>query len=122
MQLRRGEDVLNFILNEKLKQLSGVDISHVRSDSPEDAEWELSRGGKWERWCPNWMDLTDLPYRFIQWMIRLKMEAYGDQTTRSNPFHWSRVVLNLPGENGYQPHLPWVTKLRWDGHPASEVF
>ena len=55
-------------------------------------------------------------------MIRLKMEAYGDPSDRANPFHWARVVLNLPGEDGYRPHLPWVMKLRWDGHPATEVF
>ena len=117
-----GEMFLNFLLHEELKQLSGVDVSHVRSTDPGDAVWEESRGGKWERWCRNWMGLTDSPYRSIQWMIRLKMEAYGDPSDRANPFHWARVVLNLPGEDGYRPHLPWVMKLRWDGHLATEVF
>jgi hypothetical protein len=117
-----GEMFLNFLLSEELKQLSGVDVSHVRSTDPRDTAWEESRAGRWERWCRNWMGLTDSPYRSIQWMIRLKMEAYGIPSDRGNPFHWARVVLNLPGEDGYQPHLPWVMKLRWDGHLATEVF
>ena len=52
---------------------------------------------------------------------RLKMEAYGNRADRANPFHWARVVLNLLGKDGYQPHLPWMMKLRWDGHLATEV-
>ena len=47
------------------------------------------------------------------------MEAYGDHADRANPFYWECVILNLPGEGGYQPHLPWVMKLQWDGHLAT---
>ena len=64
------------------------------------------------------MGLTDPSYRSIQWTIRLKMEAYSDRADRVNPFNWAHVVLNLPGEDGYQPHLPCVMKLHWDGHLA----
>ena len=64
-----SEMFLNFLLHEELQQLSGVDISHVRSPNPKHTEWERSRKGKWERWTRNWMGLTDSPYRSIQWMI-----------------------------------------------------
>ena len=117
-----GEMFLNFLLHEELKRLSGVDVQHGRSADPADADWERQRGNRWERWCRNWMGLTDSPYRSIQWLLRLKMEAYGDHTCRANPFHWDRVVLNLPGTRDYRPDLPWVMKLRWDGHLATEVF
>ena len=40
----------------------------------------------------------------------------------ANPFHWDRVELNLPGTETYRPHLPWVMKIRWDGHLAAELF
>jgi hypothetical protein len=117
-----GEMFLNFLLHEELKQLSGVDIEHGRSADPADAAWERERGARWERWCRNWMGLADSPYRSIQWLIRLKFETYGDRRCRANPFHWDRVVLNLPGAWGYRPDLPWVMKLRWDGHLATEVY
>ena len=117
-----GEMFLNFLLHEELKRLSGVDVQHGRSTDPADAEWERERGDRWERWCRNWMGLTDSPYRSIQWLLRLKMEACGDHTCHANPFHWDRVVLNLPGTRDYRPDLPWVMKLRWDGHLATEVF
>ena len=42
-----GEIFFNFLLHEELQQLSGVDISHVRSPDPEHAKWERSRKGKW---------------------------------------------------------------------------
>ena len=117
-----GEMFLNFMLHEFLRQYSGVDIKNVRSLDSEDAAWEAEHQDEWERWVRNWMGLTDSPYRSLQWMIRLKMEAYGDRRQRSNPFHWEKVVLNLPGSRGYRSDMPWVMKLRWDGHLASEVY
>ena len=30
--------------------------------------------------------------------------------------------MNLPGKKGYGSDLPWVMKIRWDGHLACEVF
>ncbi len=117
-----GEQFLNYKLHESLRELSGVDIREVRSRGPLDAQWEASRGDNWERWERNWMGLRDSPYRSLQWQARLKLEVYGDQRLRSNPFHWERVVLNLPGLTGYRADLPWVMKLRWDGDLAAEVF
>ena len=68
------------------------------------------------------MGLTDSPYRSIQLMVRLKMEAYGEKLDLANPFYWTVVRLNLPGQKGYRSDLPWVMKIRWDGHLACEVF
>ena len=68
------------------------------------------------------MGLRDSPYRSIQWQIRLKLEVYGDRRVCSNPFHWDRVEFSLPGSKGYSSDLPWVTKIRWDGHLATEVY
>ena len=116
-----GELFLNFLLREELKRLSGVDVQYGRSTDPEPAAWERERGDRWERWCRNWMGLADSPYQSIEWMICLKYETYGDHTCQANPFHWDRAVLNLPRVKGYRPDLPWVMKLRWDGHLATEV-
>jgi len=83
-----GEMFLNFLLHSNLKRLSGVDITHVRSEAEDDREWEESRTGTWECWTRNWMGLGDSPYRCIQWMVRLKMVAYGEPRDKTNPFHW----------------------------------
>ena len=56
------------------------------------------------------MGLRELPYRSIQLLIHLKIEAYGDRWERSSLFHWEGVIYNLPGTKGYQPRLPWVMK------------
>ena len=31
--------------------------------------------------------------------------------TKSNPFRWDSVVMNLPGKNKYDPRKSWVYKL-----------
>ena len=117
-----GEQFLNYKLHDNLRQLSGVDIREVRSRDPVDESWEVSRPGNWERWERNWMGLRDSPYRSLQWQVRLKIEVYGDRHDRTNPFHWEKVVMNLPGSTGYRASLPWVMKVRWDGELAAEVF
>jgi len=121
--LNVGEQFLNYKIHELLREYSGVDVSGVRSTDPLDASWEAERGpGPWERWERNWMGLRDSPYRSLQWQVRLKFEVYGDRRCPSNPFHWDRVVFNLPGSRGYRSDLPWVMKLRRDGHLAAEIF
>ncbi|KAL7530331.1 hypothetical protein ACHAXR_005038 [Thalassiosira sp. AJA248-18] len=68
------------------------------------------------------MGLTDSPYRSLQLMIKAKFIAYANREKRCNPFHWEKVILNLPGAKGYNPRLPWVMKVRWDGNLACEVY
>ena len=68
------------------------------------------------------MGLTDSPYRSLQLMIKAKHAAYGDRQEITNPFGWVRVWLNLPGSKTYDPTLPWVMKIRVDGHLACEVY
>ena len=107
---------LNFFLRKKLKQMSGVDIRWVRLDDTTDAEWESQCHNNWERWCRNWMGLRDSPFRSIQWLVRLKLEAYANSRERTDPFHWEKVLYNLLGTKGYCPDLPWAMKVRFDEH------
>ncbi len=118
-----GEQFLNYMIHVLLREYSGMDVSGVRSSDPLDASWEAERGpGPWERWERNWMGLRDSPYPSLQWQVRLKLEVYGDRRCLSNPFHWDKVVFNLPGSKGYRSDLQWVMKLRHDGHLAAEIF
>ena len=68
------------------------------------------------------MGLRDSPYRSTQLLICLKIEAYGDRWDRSNIFHWEKVICNLPGTKGYRLRLPWVMKVRFNGHIACEIY
>lgn len=128
-----GEMFPNFMLGERLRPYSGVDVSHIRttegdlSHHPpgllrEIPDWEKARTRKWERWERNWMGLRDSPYRSIQMAMVARDMAYGDHTNPENPFQWDQVRMNLPGQFGYDPTLPWVYKQRKDGHLASELY
>ncbi len=83
-----GEQFLNYPLHTDLREFLGVDVSGVRSVNPADMEWEEQQGLEtWERWERNWMGHQDLPYRSLQWQVRLKYEVYGDQQDLANSFH-----------------------------------
>lgn len=118
-----GEMFLNWWLHEDLRPYAGVDVSHVQNADPATQdEWERGRIRRWERWERNFMGLRDSPYRSLQLMIKAKFIAYGDRSDPENPFKWEVVVLNLPGSEDYDPTLPWVMKVRDDGHLACEVY
>ena len=68
------------------------------------------------------MGLRDSLYRSIQLLIRLKIEAYSDRWDRSNPFHWERVIYNFPGTKDYQPGLPWLPEVRFNGHAGDLIL
>ena len=118
-----GEMFLNWPLGKDLQPYAGVDVTHVQTKKGSDKEeWELDRARPWERWVRNFMGLRDSPYRSLQLMIKAKYFAYGDRHYHTNPFQWDAVLLNLPGDEGYDPSLPWVMKVRKDGHLACEVY
>jgi hypothetical protein len=68
------------------------------------------------------MGLQDSPYWSLQWQVQLKFKVYGDRRNTANPLHWDRVEFNLPGSKGYRSDLPWIMKVRRDGHLMAEVF
>ncbi len=116
------DQFLNFKLHKSLHEYSGVDVHEVCSLACEDASWEVLRPARWEQWERNWMGLRDLPYRSLQWQVRLKLQVYGNRQVLSNPFHWDHVKFNLPGARGYRSDLPWVMKIRTNGILAAEIF
>eukprot|EP00985_Skeletonema_marinoi_P028317 scaffold24532_cov80-Skeletonema_marinoi.AAC.2 len=118
-----GEMFLNWPLGKEIRSHAGVDITHVQTkSSSQRADWEVGRTRRWERWVRNFMGLKDSPYRSLQLMIKAKYCAYGNRHDPTNPFQWEVVLLNLPGDECYDPSLPWVMKVRKDGHLACEVY
>jgi hypothetical protein len=111
-----AEMFLNFNLGIDLQPYAGVDLTALKLVG---AQWTAKQ---WERWLHNFMGMRDSPYRSIQLMIIAKFLAYGDHRDRTNPFHWERILLNLPGSASYDPTLPWVFKVRYDGHLGCEIY
>jgi len=117
-----AEMFLCFPLGMELRPYAGVDVTLIRTRGAAAAKWEVERMRLWERWARNFMGLRDSPYRSLQLMLMAKQLSYGKRTDPNNPFAWERVVLNLPGSETYDPSLPWVMKIRSDGHLACEVY
>ena len=95
-----GEMFLNFMLHDSLRQYSGVDLTHLRSEDQSNEEWEAERKKLYderERWVRNWMGTTDSPQRSIQMLLKAKTVAYGRKDNTANPYQWDSVQLNLPG-------------------------
>ena len=64
----------NVLLHRSPRLFAGVDITHIRTNKP----WEAERIRQWERFCRNYFGQTDLPGRLLQMSIKGKQLAYGD--------------------------------------------
>ena len=58
----------------------------------------------------------------MQLLIHVNFIDYGERKDALNLLQWSHAKMNLPVDKSYTSKLPWVTKVRSDGHLASEVF
>jgi hypothetical protein len=98
-----GEMFLNFCLDENLHEYCGVDLTPY---------FGTKARTHWERWVRCLMGLRVSPYLTIKG-LQLGLEwILGNPKDRQNPFHWTRVRLNLPGSSSYDPTLPWVSKVK----------
>jgi hypothetical protein len=86
------------------------------------ARFQEEDGGLYGKWTRNAMGLKPSPYWSVQGSGRAKRMMLGDPTDLDNPFHWAKVVLNLPGSETYDPRLPWIYKRRADGRMAVDLF
>jgi hypothetical protein len=62
---------------------------------------------------------TSSPYCTLRMLARVIELAKGPQHDTTTPFHWEKVVLNLPSSEGYKPSLPRVMLIRPDGLTAA---
>ena len=116
-----GEMFWTYPIHPDLIPFAGVDITQINSRLDKEG-WNQDRTRVWECWANNFMGLTDSPYWYLQLLIHAKFIAYGERNYPLNPFQWSHSKPNLTGDESYTPKLPWVTKVRSDGHLESEVF
>jgi hypothetical protein len=77
----------------------------------------------WEHWARAGMSLKSSPYQAVQVVIVAKIFVIDDRRDSNNAFRWDKVRLNLPDSSGYDPSLPWLSKIRVnDGKVAADLF
>jgi hypothetical protein len=117
-----GEMFLNFVLHRSIQERCGVDLTKF---FPEEVESEdniqRDRKVRWERWTRCAMGLRTSPYQAVQGMLWAMERVFGRKDNEANVFAWKHMRLNLPGDDEYDPTLPWVFKAKEDGSMASDV-
>ena len=100
---------LNYPLEERLQPYVGVDVSELIKKENVKV--------RWERWVRALMGFRASPYICIRGQYWIEEVILGDRRSASNPYKWSRVVLNIPGSDKYDPMMPWVYK--WDDEASA---
>jgi len=101
-----GEMFLNFGLHPTLQPYAGVDLR------PYFGQKGKGQTTLWERWVRCLMGLKSSPYFCIKGLLLALEMVVGDITSPSNPFHWSHLELNLPGDPSYDPSRPKLARMR----------
>jgi hypothetical protein len=94
-----GEMFHNFPLDVELRPYCGIDMSPY-----------FMEARSWERWVKLMMGLRPSPYCSIKGFQLALESVLGDHTNPENVFHWSEIILNLPGQSSYDPTRPRVWK------------
>jgi len=100
-----GEMFLNFPLPAALSPVCGIDLSPY-----------IPEAKSWERWVRLMMGLKVSPYLAIKATHFAFKVVLGDRKDPTNVFHWTKVILNLPGSAGYDPTQPRV----WRYNPVTQ--
>jgi hypothetical protein len=95
-----GEMFYNYALDPCIQPYCGVDLAP-----------NFENITTWEVWTRCVMGIRSSPHGCtLMEMIGDEM-AKGNAMASLNPFAYDTVRLNLPGSAGYQPNLPWVSKV-----------
>ena len=108
-----GEQFHNFPLHIKDRPLFGVKITR---------KMDNETITKLYQWAVILMGAKPSPYLAVQAMYWALEIVLGDPTDKTNPFHYERIVLNLPGSEDYNPSQPYLMKVRFDGKFACEIL
>ena len=108
-----GEMFLNYMMHPSMRGFCGVDVTQYGIDF---SKWaSLPQETKnllvitWNRIA---MGLKWSPYQAVYFLHHAEEVIRGDRKEPKNVFRWDRVRLNLPGQESYDPALPWVSKVR----------
>ena len=93
-----GEMFLNFPLDSSIQLSSRIDLTPYKTDleriHPELKTKGVSLIAVWNR---TWMGYRPSPYAAVRTFYHAEEFIIGDTNSRSNPFRWDDIVLNIPG-------------------------
>ena len=108
-----GEMFLNFPLDPLLRNYSGIDLSMFRNELsteiPQPFQTSKRLSATWNR---SWFGLKSSPEVATTFYYLAEEFIRGKQDDFSNPLRWDEVILNMIGEEDYNPSFPNVYK--WD--------
>jgi len=111
-----GEMFLNFPLHKKLIPYSGVDISPFKEDLIRSRTIDRHHRLEHERciatWNRDWMGFKPSPEWSCRFYYLAEEFLRGDEKDISNPLYWKTIILNLIGNEDFNPSLPNIYK--WD--------
>jgi len=113
VDLDLGEMFLNFPLDKKLVSYSGMDLSPYKNDLLEflpTASNIRKSSNLYVVNGRNWMGLRPSPEWSCRFYYLAEEFIRGNEKESSNPLRWDRVVLNLIGNEDFNPSLPNVFK------------
>ncbi len=95
-----GDMFLNFPLDRNLVPYCGIDLKPYMPEVQ-----------SWERWTRCMMGLKPSPYVTIKAYHLAHELILGDRKDPKNVYHWTQVILNMPGQDAYNPMKPRLWKL-----------
>ncbi len=108
------EQFHNFVLHQEVQPYAGVDVTgFFPNEFVSGHDDKRTRRTIWLRWTRCGMGLKMSPYNAGQAMLHAEEFIRGLHTVPSNPFCFDSIKLNIPGQSGYNPSLPWVYQLWW---------
>jgi hypothetical protein len=113
-----GEQFHNYILHESEQIFCGVEVPEILMEKLKQEGLQIEKYMRWNRLVFGWQSS---PYLALRMFSRALDYAKGAPEKTNNLFSWNRVVLNLPGSDGYDPSLPRIRKLQETGETADDV-
>ena len=114
VDLDLGEMFLNFPLSPKLIPYSGVDLTPFKPELevrfPEKFRSRSKDSKLFATWNRDWMGLKPSPEWACRFYYLAEEFVRGNEKDLSNPLYWKKVILNLMGNDDYNPGLPNVFK------------
>ena len=110
-----GEMFLNFPLDRKLISFSGMDVTPFRAELEGSFKHISNNQKKLYLTCTRcWMGFRPSPELACRFYYLAEEFVRGDRKCQNNPLRWDKIVLNLMGNENFNPALPNVFK--WNEH------
>ena len=107
-----GQMFMNFTMHKKERHSHGVRFYHTKNDGSEEKQSFL-------RFNVLPFGCLMSPYLAIQGQERIMELCMGNPEDPNNPFSWHIAWLNIPFTDNYDPSMPRVMLLRYDGTLAT---